>query len=149
MDRWNSMFGKSKPLVDGDSVFTIRRELNRIMTEKVGVFRTEDELTEAIKEISTLCERYRELRVAVKANPYNYALTEHMEVGYLLELSNIMTRAAIRRTESRGAHFRLDYPSRDDENWLSHTLVCKGDQGPVFEAGKVSINKYLPEERGY
>ncbi|MFZ5647815.1 MAG: FAD-dependent oxidoreductase [Bacillota bacterium] len=149
MDRWNSNFGESRPVVEGDSVFAIRRDINQTMTEKVGVFRTGKELEEAVKDLAGLRNRYSALRAPVKEAPFNYQLAEHLEVGYLLELSELIAGAALRRTESRGAHYRMDYPARDDSNWLNHTLIRKGDQGPVFEAGKVSITKYQPQERGY
>lgn len=149
MERWIGIFGDSAPEVENDGVFAIRREINRTMTEKVGVFRTGGELEEAVSDLAGLRRRYGALRVPVKEAPFNYQLTEHLEVGFLLDLSEITAAAALRRTESRGAHSRLDYPERDDQNWLIHTFVRIGDKGPVFEAGKVSITKYLPQERGY
>ncbi len=149
MERWLANFGQSRPEVEGDSVFVIRRELNRTMTEKVGVFRTGEELKEAREELAGLRRRYSALRVPVKEAPFNYQLTEHLEVGYLLDLSEITAAAALRRTESRGAHFRLDFPGRDDRNWLNHTLIKKGEKGPVFGTGSVSITRYPPQERGY
>ena len=148
-ERWQANFGSSRPLAGGDSCFVIRRELNRIMTGKVGVFRTGSEVAEAVTDLAELRRRYEALRVSTREAPFNYELTEHLEVGYLLDLSRLTAEAALRRTESRGAHFRLDYPARDDVNWLNHTLIKKGDQGPVYEAGKVSAGRYLPQERGY
>lgn len=149
MERWNGNFGESRPVLDGDSVFAIRRDINLTMTKKVGVFRTGEELQEAVKDLAGLRQRYSALRAPVKYAHFNYQLAEHLEVGYLLELSEIIAGAALRRTESRGAHYRLDYPKRDDSNWLNHTLIRIGDQGTVYEAGKVSIAKHLPQERGY
>ncbi|MFZ5633754.1 MAG: FAD-dependent oxidoreductase [Bacillota bacterium] len=149
LERWHANFGESRPAVEGDCAFAIRREMNSIMTEKVGVFRTGKELAEAVRELAALRERYSLLRVPGGEAPFNYQLAEHLEVGYLLDLSEMTAGGAIRRTESRGAHYRLDFPKRDDENWLNHTLVRKGEKGPVFEAGKVSITRYPPQERGY
>lgn len=149
MERWNGNFGESRPLLEGDSVFAIRRDINLTMTKKVGVFRTGEELQEAVKDLAGLRRRYSALRAPVKNAHFNYQLAEHLEVGYLLELSEIIAAAALRRTESRGAHYRMDYPKRDDSNWLNHTLIRIGDQGTVYEAGKVSITKHLPQERGY
>lgn len=146
---WQSNFGVGKPAVEEDSAFAIRRELNRTMTEKVGVFRTGEELREAMDEIAALRRRHEALRAPGKETPFNYGLTEHLEVGYLLDLSEIIAGAALRRTESRGAHYRLDYPARDDQNWLNHTLVRRGEGGPVYEAGTVSITRHQPRERGY
>lgn len=149
MERWRGNFGESRPVVEGDTVFAIRRDINLTMTEKVGVFRTGPELEEALKDLAALRDRYSALRVPAREEAFNYQLTDHLEVGYLLDLSLLIAGAALRRTESRGAHYRMDYPSRDDSNWLNHTLIKKGSQGPEFESGKVSITKYPPRERGY
>jgi succinate dehydrogenase / fumarate reductase flavoprotein subunit len=69
--------------------------------------------------------------------------------GYLLDLSEIIARGALARTESRGAHYRLDHPRRDDERWLHHTFARKGEGGLEFTAGPVTITRYEPQERGY
>lgn len=149
LDRWHNNFGLSEPLVEGDSDFAIRSELNRVMTDKVGVFRTGAELREAVDSIAALRRRYSALRVPAGEMPFNYGLAEHLEVGYLLDLGEVIAGGALRRTESRGAHYRLDYPARDDARWLNHTLVRRGDGGPLYEAGQVSITKLQPMERGY
>jgi len=149
MERWNGNFGESRPLLEGDSVFAIRRDINLTMTKKVGVFRTGEELQEAVQDLAGLRRRYSALRAPVKNAHFNYQLAEHLEVGYLLDLGEIIAAAALRRTESRGAHYRMDFPKRDDSNWLNHTLIRIGDQGTVYEAGKVSITRHLPQERGY
>ncbi|MHB8917781.1 MAG: FAD-binding protein [Desulfocucumaceae bacterium] len=148
-ERWEAVFTNSHPENKGDSCFAIRREINRTMTEKVGVFRSGGNLGEAVAHLAGLRKRYSALLPPVKVASFNYHLTDYLEVGYLLDLAEITAAAALRRTESRGAHFRTDYPKRDDREWLNHTLVIKGDNGPVFEAGKVSITRHLPEERGY
>lgn len=148
-ERWLANFGESRPEVEGDSVFAIRKEINRTMTEKAGVFRTGQELEEAVAELAVLRRRYSALRVPAEESAFNYRLADHQEVGYLLDLSELTAAAALRRTESRGAHCRLDYPARDDDRWLNHTLIRKGEKEPVFEAGKVSITRHLPQERGY
>jgi len=116
----------------------------------VGVFRTGEELREAVEEIAALRGRYESLRVPAGETPFNSQLIEHLELGCLLELSEITAGAAYRRTESRGAHYRLDHPQRDDANWLHHTLVRRGDDGrPLYEAGPVAITRFQPRERGY
>ena len=148
--RWEAHFGISQPEVDDDCVSAIREQLNRTMTDKAGVFRTGGELRQAVEEIANLRRRYAALRVPSGERPFNYALTEHLELGYLLDLSEVTAGAALRRTESRGAHYRMDYPQRDDVNWLNHTLIRRGKEGrPVYESGRVSITRYQPQERGY
>ena len=148
--RWEANFGAAAPQQPDDSAAAIRDALNRTMTDKVGVFRTGEELREAVEEIAALRGRYESLRVPAGETPFNSQLIEHLELGCLLELSEITAGAACRRTESRGAHYRLDYPQRDDANWLHHTLVRRGDDGrPLYEAGPVTITRFQPRERGY
>jgi succinate dehydrogenase / fumarate reductase, flavoprotein subunit len=148
--RWQANFGAATQEQPGDSVSAIRDALNRLTTDKVGVFRTGEELSDAMEEIAALRGRYGSLRVPAGETPFNSQLIEHLELGCLLELSEITAGAACRRTESRGAHFRLDYPQRDDANWLHHTLVRRGEDGrPLYEAGPVSITRFQPRERGY
>ena len=67
----------------------------------------------------------------------------------MLELAEVIAQGALRRTESRGGHYRLDYPERDDERWLVHTYAQHSDDGPVFSDGPVSITRFQPTERGY
>ena len=148
--RWQAIFCTGKPPQPGDdSTSAIRDAMSRTMTDKVGVFRTGEELREAVEEIAALRRRYRALRVPPGEHPFNYELIEHLELGCLLELSEVTAGAAYRRTESRGAHYRMDYPRRDDANWLHHTLVRRGGDGPVYEAGPVSITRFQPQKRGY
>lgn len=147
--RWQAIFCAGKPQQPGDSASAIRDAMSRTMTDKVGVFRTGEELREAVKEIAALRCRYRALRVPAGEHPFNYRLIELLELGCLLELSEVTAGAAYRRTESRGAHYRMDHPRRDDANWLHHTLVRRGGDGPVYEAGPVSITRFQPETRGY
>lgn len=148
-ERWEALFGTSRPLEEGDSIFKIRREMNETMTSMVGVFREAGELKQAVDVLTSLRRRYRALKVPVRRQPFNYLLTEHLEVGCLLELSEIIARAALRRTESRGAHYRTDYPARNDRDWLCHTIVQRGAAGPEFSAEPVKIKNYQPVERGY
>jgi succinate dehydrogenase / fumarate reductase, flavoprotein subunit len=132
-----------------DSAFAIRREMTMLMTNQVGVFRTGSELDEAIAGLDQLRERYQRILPPGGSQPFNYALMDYLEVGYLMDLSEIIARGARARTESRGAHFRLDYPHRDDGAWLHHTFVRKGESGPEFTTGPVAITIHEPQERGY
>ncbi len=134
---------------NGDSAFAIRREMTTLMTEQVGVFRTGSELEDAVRKLAQLRDRYQRLKPPGGSRPFNYALMDYLEVGYLLDLCEIIAKGALRRTESRGAHYRLDYPRRDDQNWLCHTFVRRGEKGPEFSNGPVKITRYAPQERGY
>ena len=143
--RWECMFGES----NGDSAFAIRREITDVMTDLVGVFRVEKELKEAVSRLVGLRGRYAEVRLKRRSVPYDYELVDYLQVGYLLDLTQVIAEGARRRTESRGAHFRLDYPKRDDANWLYHTFARWMEKGPEFSHGEVSITRFPPKERGY
>lgn len=150
LEPWSNLLSMPhQVLSENDSPFAIRLEMATLMTNQVGVFRTGDELEDAVDRLQQLKERYRRLSPQGGSQPFNYALMDHLEVGHLLDLSDIIARGALARTESRGAHFRLDYPERDDRNWLHHTFVSRGDTGPEFAEGEVSITRHKPQERGY
>lgn len=150
LEPWSNLLSTPhQVLSENDSPFAIRLEMATLMTNQVGVFRTGDELEDAVDRLQQLKERYRRLSPQGGSQPFNYALMDHLEVGHLLDLSDIIARGALARTESRGAHFRLDYPERDDRNWLHHTFVSRGDTEPEFAKGEVSITRHKPQERGY
>jgi len=136
-------------LSQDDSTFAIRREMTSLMTNQVGVFRTGIELKDAVERLEGLRERYHRLPIPTGTQPFNYALMDYLEVGYLLDLSEIIARGASARCESRGAHYRMDFPQRDDRNWLHHTLAHRGERKPEFSAGQVAITRFEPQERGY
>lgn len=149
LDYWKSIFFAGGQEAQDDSTFAIRQEATEIMTKQVGVFRVGDELERALLKLGELRQRYNRLTPPVAGQPFDYAFMEYLETGYLLDLCEVIAGGALRRTESRGAHFRLDYPERDDQNWLCHTFACKGEDGPQFSAGPLKITRYKPEERGY
>ena len=131
----------------GDNPAHLSRRLRDIMTEKVGVFRDPRELQEAVDEIVDFRERYPRIRLASRPLAFNYELVEYLDLGSLLDLCEIIAKGALRRTESRGAHFRTDYPQRDDANWLVHTFARYSPEGPILSDGPVS--RYPPAARGY
>lgn len=150
LEAWKARVSKTGDTIrHDDSAFAVRQEMSKLMTDKVGVFRTGSELEEAVQGIGVLRERYERLSPPGGSQPFNYALTDYFEVGYLLELCDLIARGALARTESRGAHFRLDYPERDDVNWLYHTFASLGEEGPEFSRGPVSITSHKPQQRGY
>lgn len=148
-EEWESLFHSSNQNNKEDNIFLIRQELTELMTNQVGIFRENDELADAINKIGLLRERYQNLKPVFTKQPFNYAFTNYLEVGYLIDLSKVIAKSALGRTESRGAHCRLDYPQRDDQNWLCHTFVKKDADGPEFNLFPVTITHYAPQERGY
>ncbi len=150
LEPWNALLLSRLPdSPQADSTFAVRREMTTLMTNQVGVFRTGSELEDAVARLGQLKARYQKLSPPGQAKPFNYALMDYLEVGYLLDLSEIIARGALARTESRGAHYRLDYPLRDDRNWLHHTFARRGGEGPELSEGSVAITRYQPQERGY
>ncbi|MDR5695156.1 MAG: succinate dehydrogenase/fumarate reductase flavoprotein subunit [Armatimonadota bacterium] len=132
-----------------ESPYAIRRELQEIMDTYVGVFRTGEGLSTALERIKKLQERARRLRVQDKGRIYNTDLTTTLELLNMLEIAEVVVAGALARTESRGAHARRDFPNRDDERWLVHTLAYRTPEGPRLEYIPVRITIWKPVERKY
>ncbi|MCS7117054.1 MAG: succinate dehydrogenase/fumarate reductase flavoprotein subunit [Nitrososphaerales archaeon] len=133
----------------GENPFEIREELRNLMDKKVGIFRTENDLKEAVREIRNLKMRFKNIKVEDKSRAYNTNITGVLEIECMLDLAEVVALSALARTESRGAHYRLDYPHRDDVNWLKHTLAYYTPEGPKLDYIPVRITKWLPIERKY
>jgi succinate dehydrogenase/fumarate reductase flavoprotein subunit len=127
----------------------LRDELADTMQEKVGVFRTESELREAQATVEQLRERYKGVVVTDKGRTFNQSLVHTIETGYLLDLALTMVTGAVERTESRGAHSRLDHPERDDDDWLKHTLSYLEDDQIRLDYSEVTFTKHEPQVRSY
>ena len=127
----------------------LREEVRLILTQKVGMFRSGSELEEALEKIRRLRGRFSNLRRINVDNVFNLDLIRTFEVEAMLELAEIITAAALARKESRGAHVRLDFPQRDDEHFLKHTLAHGTPMGPKLDYSDVKITKYQPEARKY
>ncbi|HVD26689.1 MAG TPA: FAD-binding protein [Gaiellaceae bacterium] len=136
---------------DGERPWGIRDELASTMHENFGVFRREDQMQEQGRIIERLKERYERVVVEDKGDVFNNDLTQALELGFLLELAECMVVAGIARKESRGAHARpYDYPDRDDESFLKHTLTTQDPDGEVQLGWKpVTMTKWQPQERTY
>jgi len=127
----------------------IRDRLSRVMSERVGVFRTREDLQAAVAEICALRDDYRDVWVDDKGRTFNTDLIHTIETGYLLDLAWAMAEGALARTESRGAHTRLDHPERDDENWMQHTLARLVDGQMQLSYSPVTVTTYEPQVRSY
>jgi len=135
---------------DGERPWSIRNELAETMHENFGVFRKEDQMREQGEIVSSLRERYERVVVEDKGDVFNNDLTQALELGFLLELAQCMVVCGIARKESRGAHARpYDYPDRDDEGYLKHTLVRWVADAPVLDWKPVTMTKWKPMERTY
>ncbi len=136
---------------EGERPWRIRDELARTMHENFGVFRREEQMERQGEIVQELRERYERIVVEDKGEVFNNDLTQALELEFLLELADCMVVSGLARKESRGAHARPhDYPKRDDENFLKHTIVSlDGDGRPVLEWKPVTMTKWEPQERKY
>lgn len=163
---------RSRP--DGERIADIRRELQQTMDTNAQVFRTAESLLEALADIRALQERYGRASVQDKGRAFNTDLLEALELGFLLDIAEVVVVGAINRRESRGGHFREDYPKRDDETFMRHTMAYRralgsevdspveeppaGERVPAPAAGlpdvvlgykPVVTTRYQPMERKY
>ena len=137
---------------DGEeNVEALAQTLKATMTDKCGIYRTETKLTEALDTVHELQERFPQTCIMDKSSRFNTDLLAALETEHLLTFSEVIVAGALARTESRGAHFRTDYPKRDDEDWIKHTVAHKTDDGPALSYKDVYIDweKYPPQERKY
>jgi len=135
---------------DGERPWQIRDELATTMHENFGVFRRENQMKEQERIVGFLRERYENVVVDDKGDVFNNDLTQALELGFLLELAACMVVAGIERKESRGAHARpYDYPDRDDEKYMKHTIVRWVGDHPVLDWKPVTVTKWQPQERTY
>lgn len=135
----------------GPSVYEIRDEMAEIMIGKVGIFRTENELVEAVTGLKLLLEKCDQAVLRSKAPGMNPELSFALRLKGMLRLALVTAQGALARTESRGAHFRSDHPLRDDANWLNRTLVRwpQDADEPVFSYEPVGLLDLPPGHRGY
>ncbi|HJG81013.1 MAG TPA: succinate dehydrogenase flavoprotein subunit [Brevibacterium senegalense] len=139
-----------------ERIADIRRDLQETMDANVQVFRTDETMRQALNDIEALRERYKNVGIQDRGKRFNLDLLEAVELGFLLEIAEVVTVAAIHRKESRGGHFREDFPDRDDENFMQHTMTYKdedaeseGIPGMRLEWKPVVITRYQPMERKY
>jgi succinate dehydrogenase flavoprotein subunit len=134
----------------GDSVAAIRRELQEQMMDLASVVRTSQGLLKMRGILEGLRERYGGVVVQDKGKVYNTDLMEAVELGFLLDISDTLVASALAREESRGGHYREDFPLRDDDRWLRHTLAYRERDGSVrLEYKDVKLGTYVPMERKY
>ncbi|MCO7232656.1 MULTISPECIES: succinate dehydrogenase flavoprotein subunit [unclassified Cobetia] len=129
LNRWNES-------ESGESVPELKRELQQIMQNSFGVFRQEDKMEEGVKQLAELRERIAKAGLADKSQVFNTARIEALELDNLMEVAEATAIAALTRKESRGAHSRYDFPDRDDENWLKHSLFFPNEK----RVGKRDVN---------
>jgi succinate dehydrogenase flavoprotein subunit len=134
----------------GERPWKIRDELGQTMLENFGVFRREENMLHQVDILKELRERYRNVYVEDKGDVFNSDLTQAIELGNMLDTALCMIEAGIERRESRGAHSRpYDYPNRDDENFMHHSITRWRDGGVELSTEPVRVTKWEPQERTY
>jgi succinate dehydrogenase / fumarate reductase flavoprotein subunit len=133
----------------GVSPYKLRSAMQKAMTTQVGVFRTYETLSSGLAEIKALRSQFSDIEIDDKGQQFNTDLLEAWELGCLLELAEVTTLSALTRNESRGAHARDDFPDRDDEEWLKHTLGYKDGDDYRLEYKAVTLGRYEPKPRVY
>lgn len=136
----------------GESVFALKAEMQNIMQSYFGVYRNETLMNEGIEKLKSVTEKTKKIHLGDKSNQFNAERVEILEYLNLLEIANSTAYSALERKESRGAHAREDYPERDDENWLCHSLYFKNND--EVKKRKVnltpkSVDAFKPKARVY
>ena len=145
--------GRIKALMDrpdnGEMTASLRLQMGRVMNEHLAVFRTEEGMQTALSSIRLLKERYESLPVKHKGSVYNTDLIFHLELGYMLDVSETIAASGLLRKESRGAHFRRDIPERNDTDWLKHTTARLSGDAPEVGTMPVAMTRWEPQARVY
>lgn len=133
----------------GERVATLRDELQHSMENGVGVYRTAEGLRETCGVVEQLRARYAEVRLDDRGRVFNTELFSALELGFMIDTAEAICYSALQREESRGAHARRDFPERDDEKYLAHSMAYRTDGAPRIEYKPVRITRWQPQERKY
>ncbi|MGZ4480602.1 MAG: FAD-binding protein [Gaiellales bacterium] len=137
-------------VAEGERPHVLRRELADTMYDNAGIFRTAEKLETCKRDVTELRARYaRGVVVQDKGRAFNTDLIQAIELRSMLEMADCLVTGAIARTESRGAHSRLDHPERDDDNWLRHTIALYDDGEVQLDYLPVTITEFEPAARSY
>ena len=132
-----------------ESIAGLKFELNKIMEDGAGIYRTESSIQTACEKVLEIKDRYKNIRLDDRTASYNTELTLALELGSLIDVAEAVAFSALNRKESRGSHQRTDFPKRDDVNFLRHSLAYQTDQAPRIEYQDVVITRWPPAERVY
>jgi succinate dehydrogenase / fumarate reductase flavoprotein subunit len=128
-----------------ERAWQVREDLGRVMSQHLGIFRSQASMAEALETIRALRVRADRVRLHDKGRVFNTDLIQALELSCLVELAEVIVASALAREESRGAHYRSDFPQRDDVNWLKHTLAVKTPEGPRLSYAPVTITRFPPK----
>ena len=133
-----------------ERISTIREEMQKAIEEGAGIYRTHDSLAAAVTRLQELQGRFRDVAIEDHSHTFNTELTAALELSFMLDVAEAIVQSALQRTESRGAHQRTDFPKRDDEKFLAHSLVYRQEDGSSrVEYLPVTITRWPPAERVY
>ena len=133
-----------------ERIAEIREDMQHSMDQGAGVYRTKEGLTELTQRLATFRERFGRIRVDDASRTFNTELLAALELDFMLDCATAVAHSALAREESRGAHARRDFPERDDERFLKHTLAYHTDDGaPRLEYSDVHLGKFEPKARSY
>jgi succinate dehydrogenase / fumarate reductase flavoprotein subunit len=145
-----AQFDRIRNAQGDEKILDISSKMKLVMMDSVGMFRTGEGMQGALETVRELRERYLRIPLHDTGKIFNTEMINIWELGNLLEIAELVTVCALARTESRGGHYREDYPKRDDANWLKHTLSWVKPSGEVELRYKpVVITKFQPKERVY
>ncbi|HYB77326.1 MAG TPA: FAD-binding protein, partial [Thermoplasmata archaeon] len=134
---------------DGEDPSALRTELQQTMDRYVNIFRNEADLAEGLRRVRAIKERFSRVRVVDPSKVFNLNLSDAIETEHLIDLAEAIIVGGYARTESRGAHFRTDFPKRDDAKWMKHTLAKYSPTGPTLSYSPVGYTRWEPKERVY
>ena len=134
---------------EGVKASEIKKALGSTMFDKAGIFRNKRDMETAKRNVAALKRQFENVCVLDSSRKFNTSLIETLEVGFGLDLAEVIVAGGLARKESRGAHSRVDYPKRDDVKWLKHTLAVRTAEGPKLSYKPVTITRFQPEARGY
>ena len=133
-----------------ERIATIRKEMQATMEEGAGIYRNGEALQKSIDKLRELQDRFRNILIEDDSRTFNTELTSALELAYMLEVAASIVQCGLSRTESRGAHQRTDFPNRDDDNFLAHSLIYRNEDGSSqIEYLPVTITRWPPSERVY
>lgn len=144
-ERIDSLLARDK----GENMFSILEDLKKMMFDHFGIFREESKMKEGLQQIRSLKERYSQAYINNKGKIFNQALIRFVELEGMLMLAEVVGKAALERRESRGSHTRTDYPERNDQKYLMHTISYLQNDKVKIDYTPVKMGTFEPQERAY
>jgi len=132
-----------------EKIATIRQGMQKAMEDGAGIYRDEQSMQQACNTLRTLRERFNNVIIEDRGSTFNTEVMNALELDFMLDVAETIANSALKRKESRGSHTRTDFPKRDDENFLKHSLAYRTADGPRIEYLPVTITRWPPEERKY